>query len=899
MSQRITKSAAAKFQADQLLEAITDYAIYMLDPDGTIVTWNAGAARTKGYTSSEIIGRNFGIFFTPEDRLSGKPAQMLAVARGEGRCEDEGWGVRKDCSRFWANAVIDPIRAADGRLVGYARITRDVTQRRAILEALRDSEQRFRRLTDSVVQYAIFGLDLNGIVTSWNPGAERITGYTKSMILGRHFGCFFTPDDQARGTPAVALARASKEGHFEEEAQRVREDGTSFWANAAIDPIHDADGNVIGFVEVVRDCTGARNAKAAHPKQNEAAPQTFTDSLHEYAVFTLDPAGHVTSWNADAQRTKGYTEGEILGKQYSCFFTAEEQQDGKPERLLAAARLQGRVADEGYRIRKDGTRFWANTVIASIPSQDGEIIGFAKITRDMTEAWRAQETLREHDDHVRMLVDNAVDYAFFSLDTAGFITNWNPSAERAMGYRSDEVIGQHYGLFFSDQDKLDGKPAHTLSCVRVRGRIEEEGWRVRKDGSRFWAHVVVDAVRDGNAEISGFATVTHDVTDRRALEQTREQLFQSQKMETIGQLTGGVAHDFNNLLSAVGISLELILLSNDQSKIQSFVTSAQQAAERGAKLTAQLLAFSRRQTLWPQTSCMNTLISVFETILRRVGGESITLEVILEPDLYLTDVDQAQFQSALLNLAVNARDAMPNGGALTIETHNILMTEATATMVGEIHPGAYAAVTVRDTGVGMTPEVRAKAIEPFFTTKDVGQGSGLGLSQIYGFARQSNGQLFIESTVGRGTSITLYLPQSCHATIETDEPPPAAIAHGRGTVLVVEDDPVVLDLACSAAKILGYNVHRAADGPAALEVLASSLPIDCLFTDIIMPRGLNGVQLAQEARKMRPELRVLLASGYPREALYERQGLSDTMDFIAKPYTLSALSQRLEALTHT
>jgi PAS domain S-box-containing protein len=617
-------------------------------------------------------------------------------------------------------------------------------------------------------------------------------------------------------------------------------------------------------------------------------------AITDYAIYSMDPDGIVTSWNTGAQRAKGYSASEVIGQNFSLFFTPEDKAAGKPAQALATARADKRFEDEGWRVRKDGTRFWASVVINAILDPSGDLVGFAKITRDMTGRASQQDALRQSERRFRLLMDNVVHYAIFTLDTEGYVTSWNPGAERAKGYARDEILGQSFSLFYTPADRSAGKPAQDLAAALADRRFESESWRVRKDGTRFWASVVIEPMWDDDHQFVGFANITRDITDRLSLDEAREQLHQSQKMEAVGQLTGGVAHDFNNLITVVAGSLDLILKINDDDRIERLIHIAQRASERGAKLTNQLLAFSRRQVLRPQISDVNALILVFEDLLRNAGGESTRFRLNLGSELWLGDIDQAQFQSALLNLVVNARDAMPKGGTLTITTRNVHIDHLAAGKLTDITPGPYIAITVEDTGEGMTPEVRARAIEPFYSTKDVERGTGLGLSQVYGFVRQSNGQLTIRSEPGRGTSVIIYLPRSIRAEAEDLMVAPSAIASGRGTVLVVEDDPDVLEIALEAVQSFGFEVLAAENAAAALAILRREQTVDVLFTDIVMPPGMNGVELAYDACRLRPALRVLLASGYPREAF--RDNRQDGMAFIAKPYTLSTLSERLAAL---
>jgi PAS domain S-box-containing protein len=624
-------------------------------------------------------------------------------------------------------------------------------------------------------------------------------------------------------------------------------------------------------------------------------------AVTDYAIYMLDANGIVTSWNTGAERLKGYSEAQILGQHFSRFFTPEDREAGKPQRALATARSVGRYEEEGWRIRRNGTRFWALAVLDTIYDADGRVIGFAKITRDLTDQRAAMQALRESEQRFRLLVEGVVDYSLFMIDRQGNVQNWNPGAERTKGYRAEEIVGRNFSVFYTEEDRAAGLPAKALQIAAETGKYEAEGWRVRKGGMRFWASVVIDRILDAHGNAIGFAKITRDITERRQLERAKEQLYQSQKLETVGQLTGGVAHDFNNLLTAVLGSLSLITQMTTDKRVKRLAETATRAADRGAKLTSQLLAFARRQTLRPQASNLNELITVFDALLRRAAGDSVSVETNLAPELWVAAVDQAQFQSALLNLVVNARDAMPGGGALLIETKNVVLDESGAAALAEIEPGAYVAVSVRDTGSGMTDEVRTRAIEPFYTTKDVGRGSGLGLSQVYGFARQSNGQLEIESEPGKGTTVRIYLPcSSADAEVETPWNGGAREKPGAPSVLVVEDDPDVLEVAVETLRSLGYRVSSAPNALEALTILRhEDARIDVLFADVVMPKGMDGIELAREARRLRPKLQILLASGYTREGLRDRDTIAEDTVFLTKPYQLSVLAETLRQLTHS
>ncbi len=502
----------------------------------------------------------------------------------------------------------------------------------------------------------------------------------------------------------------------------------------------------------------------------------------------------------------------------------------------------------------------------------------------------------------RILVQGVTDYAVYLLDPCGKITNWNVGGERIKGYGADEVIGRHFSMFYTDEDCSSGLPARVLAIAAREGRFEGEGWRVRKDGSRFWASAIVDAIHDSQGKLIGFAKITRDLTEKKkaeaALEQTRAALAQSQKMEAVGQLTGGIAHDFNNLLTVITNALDLLAgPSRDTAYRRRIIESAQRAAERGAKLTQQLLAFARRQPLHPATHNINSLIGGFEAVLRRACPEPVEFEMDLLAVPLAAKIDAPQFETSLLNLVLNARDAMRNGGKLRIVTRLESIASDRARAMSDIAPGDYVAVSVGDSGDGMPPRVLERAFEPFFTTKEVGKGSGLGLSQVYGFVMQSGGHVAIKSEPGRGTTVTLYLPAvdvpGDHPRKASAERPPPI-----GKVLVVEDDPEVLDVAVETLRLLGYDVLTAADAGAALAILRREAGVDILFSDIVMPGGMDGVELARAASHLRPELRILLASGYPMPALSAtgRNNGHREFAYLSKPYRSSELANALRAL---
>jgi PAS domain S-box-containing protein len=501
--------------------------------------------------------------------------------------------------------------------------------------------------------------------------------------------------------------------------------------------------------------------------------------------------------------------------------------------------------------------------------------------------------LEESERRFRLLIDAVTDYAIFMLDPTGKVASWNPGAERIKGYTSEEIIGQHFSRFYTDEDRRQGVPQRALGLAEQTGKYESEGSRVRKDGSTFVANVVINAIRGPSGNLLGFAKITRDVTQKKAVE---EQLRQAQKMEAVGQLTGGIAHDFNNLLTVIMGNLEnLERRTAPAEPTQRFIGAALRGASRAAILTDRLLVFSRRHPLAPEVLSVNKLVAGMSDLLRRTIGEAILVETVLAGGLWPTLADSNQLENALINLAVNARDAMPDGGKLTIETANSHLDETYARMHEEVQPGQYVGLFVTDTGVGMSAEIVAQAFEPFFTTKDIGQGTGLGLSQVYGFIKQSGGHVKIYSEVGEGTTVKLYLPRYRGTEdVVGERTETREIPCGQGqTVLVVEDDPDVRDYTVEMVTDLGYSVLTAGDAATALRLLDSHRDVSLLFTDVGLPGGMNGRQLADQALRRLPRLKVLYTTGYARNAIVHQGRLDSGVEVVFKPFTYSDLAAKI------
>jgi PAS domain S-box-containing protein len=637
------------------------------------------------------------------------------------------------------------------------------------------------------------------------------------------------------------------------------------------------------------------------------------------AIYTTDASGRITFYNKAAVDLAGRE--PQLGSDRWCVTWRLFWPDGTPMRHdecpMAVALKEGRAVRgvEAILERPDGKRVHFVPYPTPLFDASGRLVGGVNMLVDITERKAAEETVRQlngalerrveertsrmakafaelraSEQRFRMLVEGVVDYAIFMLDPNGVVTNWNSGAARIKGYAAREIIGRHFSQFYTEEDRQHGVPDKALETARRTGKFEAEGWRLRKDGTKFWASVVIDAILNEEGQLIGFAKVTRDLTERKA---AQEQLLQAQKMEAVGQLTGGVAHDFNNLLTAIIGNLEMLTsILPAGAPGRRYAEGALKAASRGSRLTEQLLTFSRRQEIQPEIVDINDLLHDTLMLCQRTVGEGIEIELALEGRAWQCHIDTAQFAAAVLNLAANARDAMNRSGRLTLRTQNVT---AGLSHMPDLPAGEYVMLSVSDTGCGMGPEVLDRAFEPFFTTKEVGKGTGLGLSQVYGFARQSGGATRIQSKPGSGTTVQIYIPRATGKPEEqaASDESLADVSRGTATILVVEDDADVREMIVGILSDLGYRTVVAATGPEGLAILEREASVDLLFTDIVMPGGISGTELARRALRLRPDLKVLLSSGYTREANRSRPAWSE-FPFIAKPYRPTVLGKKLK-----
>ncbi|WP_260597532.1 hybrid sensor histidine kinase/response regulator [Sphingomonas endolithica] len=689
------------------------------------------------------------------------------------------------------------------------------------------------------------------------------------------------------------------------------------------EPITDDGGRVTGIFVEGHDSTETYRAEA-ELRESEERNRRIVEGVKDHSIFTVDADNRVLDWTPGAAAVFGWSVAEMEGNSADILFTSEDRAAGVPDRELATARAEGCANDERWHVRRDGSRFFANGSVRPLHDADGTIGGFIKIARDETQRRSAEAALRETEQRYR-LAAKATNDAIWDWNLASNRVDWNEAVTVLFGYAEDEVepTGDWWmeHIHPDDRDRvdtaihavIDGAGDHwaaeyrfrradgTFADVFDRGHVfrDEDGRAIRMIGA------MLDLTERKRAEER--LRELNDTLESRVAERTAElmatqdALRQSQKMEAVGQLTGGLAHDFNNLLTGISGSLEMMQVRVSQGRVadvEKYVNAAQGAARRAAALTHRLLAFSRRQTLAPKPTDVKQLVSGMEDLIGRTVGPAVEIGTVHAAGLWPSLIDPSQLENAVLNLCINARDAMPEGGKITIETANRWMDHRAAEQRG-LEPGQYISLCVSDTGTGMTPGVIEKAFDPFFTTKPIGVGTGLGLSMIYGFAKQSGGSVGIYSEVGEGTMACIYLPrhfgEAEAGEIETDlEQSPRAEA--GETVLVVDDEPTVRMLVAEVLTDLGYTAIEAADGAAGLKILNSDLRIDLLITDVGLPGGMNGRQVADAARNIRPHLKVLFITGYAENAVLSHGHLDPGMHVLTKPFGMDALAGRIREL---
>ena len=771
----------------------------------------------------------------------------------------------------------------------------------------RSADDRIARaVLKSATDFAIITHGLDMRVTSWNDGAVALMGWSEREMMGQTTARMFTDEDNAHGVPDREAEQARKTGRSEDERWHRKADGSLYWGSGIMMRFEDeATGEHIGYLKILRDHTEQHEA-AARAHAREAQFRALVEKSPQMTFFAT-ASGHFTYINPYWYDYTGRARAAVAVDDWIEAVHPADRATVMDTWQRALATGQGCELELRFLRASDRTWRWFKAQAAPLLDDDGVIESWLVIAFDIDLVVAARNDLSRSQRRLESTVAERTaerdrlwrlsNDLMFVMNFDGMVQSVNPAWTRQLGWASEELVGRDM-LRLAHPDDI-GVAASVLARLRKGFPAPRFVCRCRhKDGTY---RTLAWTALPGEGVIHGLGLdLTAETQALAELEVAQDALRQAQKMEAVGQLTGGIAHDFNNLLAGILGALEIIQRQTARgvTDIDRYVRMAMASANRAAALTHRLLAFSRRQPLAPKSLDASALVQGLSELLIRTLGENVRLDLVTSPDLWRTRCDPHQLENAILNLAINARDAMPEGGTVTIITENLDLQADDYSWYPAVPAGHYVALTVTDTGVGMTAEVASKAFEPFFTTKPFGQGTGLGLSMIYGFTRQSNGYIKIFSEPGKGTSVRLYLPQ-CDAD---DQEQPADVpvtveprATAPATVLVVEDNPEVRVLVVDVLTDMGFEVLRADDGTAGLALIEATPKLDLVVTDIGLP-GLNGRQMIDAARTRRPDLKALLMTGYAESAVAAKQELGPHTELITKPFAMHALSEKVVAM---
>ncbi|MDB5611887.1 MAG: hybrid sensor histidine kinase/response regulator [Bradyrhizobium sp.] len=777
---------------------------------------------------------------------------------------------------------------AFARVIGEANaktvaLEREVEEHRRT-EAARDRHAERERLFSAAVESsndAIVTKSLDGKITGWNPAAERLFGFTAAEAVGKGIDLIVPPERLSEMHDILSrIDRGERIEHY--ETVRIRKNGSPVEVSLGISPIRASSGTIIGAAKTARDITERKRTQAALSQEIEERRRIFETS--QDLILITDSKGVFVQVSPSSETILGYAPEEMIGHSAIEFIDGDDLENTRAEMRAARRGQHTRNFDSRY-VHKDGrivTLSWMGTW--SEPVRRHFFIG-----RDMTDSRQAQETLRESEQMARGIIDTALD-AFVQMDENGTIADWNSQAETIFGWSRSEALGGKLSELIIPEIH---RAAHKSGLERflrtgegpiLGHRLEIEARR--RDGKDIKVELTVTALRRRDGFV--FNGFMRDLTDKIAAE---DRLRQAEKMEAVGQLTGGIAHDFNNILTVITGTIEILAEAVEKEpQLAAITRMIDEAASRGADLTQHLLAFARKQPLQPRETDVNALIIDTAKLLRPTLGEQIEIESVFEDERCFATVDPNQLATAVLNLALNARDAMPDGGKLILETGSAYLDENYANMHGDVQPGRYALIAVSDTGTGIPAAILDKVFNPFFTSKGPGKGTGLGLSMVYGFVKQSAGHIKIYSEERHGTTIKMYLPPGTGALLASETASASVIQGGHETILVVEDDKLVRDYVLTQLHSLGYATLDAANATEALALVEAGREFDLLFTDVIMPGSMNGRQLANALQTSRPALKVLFTSGYTENAIIHHGRLDSGVLLLAKPYRKSDMA---------
>ncbi len=866
-----------------LLHQVSGHGLVTLDSEGRIQTWNVGATTLLGYRAEEALGHPLVTLCAADPESAAQCEQLLIRVRAVGHTDEEMRWKRRDGGECWVHLSLDPLHR-QGQFVGVGVVFQDITWRKHGEELLAHRQTRSQSIIRAL-PVIVWTLGPTGELRTVE-GGEEFLHSPQERLLARSWSRLIHPEDRPRVEANWAQRRADPRP-YELSARFLRADGE--WRHMVIkgQPLFGPDGQLQEWVGVTLDMTERREAEE-RLRASEERLRLLVESSSNYAMYLLDPAGKVASWNLGAERLFGYTTDEILGQSVLGLCSAGEQREEVLRLGLEQARTEGRVQTEGVRLRKGGFTFWAEISTTAIHDSRQQLVGFVQVVHNIS----AQKKVLEELARLKAAVTAAAN-GILITDRQGTILWVNPAFTRLTGYAPEEVIGESSRLLKSGH--------HTVAFYEQMWETILQGgvWQGtlrnrRKDGTLYEESMTITPVHDAQNQLTHFIAIKEDITERKRLE---DQLNQARKMEAIGQLAGGVAHDFNNLLTIIMGYCDLLLLTVPaKDPVRDLITPIREAGDRATSLTRQLLAFSRKQVLEPRILDLNEVVRHTEKMLRRLIGEDIHLVTALAPDPVQVKVDPGQMEQVIINLAVNARDAMPQGGSLTLATEVVSIAPEQCLAHPRVKPGPHVHLSVQDTGVGIPPEIHARLFEPFFTTKPQGKGTGLGLATVYGIVDQSEGFLTFESTLNQGTTFHVYLPRCEEKRTDSHLDQSEPIPVGQGTILLVEDEDRVRQLTRSILTMQGYRVLEAGNGQEALALLeTTSEPVHLLITDVVMPE-MSGRLLAENLRARHPGLKVLFVSGYTDDTVL-RHGITEAVGaFLQKPFSPRQLARKVRDL---
>jgi PAS domain S-box-containing protein len=713
-------------------------------------------------------------------------------------------------------------------------------------------DELFRRLVDSVKDYAIFMLTPEGTIASWNAGAQRLKGYTGAEAIGRHFSMFYPAEAIAAGWPQEELRRARLLGRLEDEGWRIRQDGSRFWANVVISPVWGAEGKLIGFSKVTRDLT-ERRLHETRLRESERNQRLLIEGVQDYAIFRLDPHGVITSWNQGAQRIEGYAADEAIGRHFSIFYLPDAVASGWPREELERAAAAGRFEDEGWRVRKDGTLLWANVVITAIRDELGQLLGFSKVVRDLSDRRRQEQRLKESEENLRLLVEGVRDHAMFLLGADGSVASWNQGARRMFGFEDGDIVGRPLAVLYDEAGRAAGQPQAELASARHAGFFEADGWRRRADGSNVWVHSAFTALPDAQGQARGYVHIMRDLSERMRMRELEDEGAR------IHQFIAMLSHELRNPLAPISNAVRILKRKSDSPEVNRCADMIGRQAEHLTRLVEDLLDVSRitsgKIRIQPGALELNTLVQLAtESARADIEEAGLVLDLQLAPQSIFISGDATRLTQVLANLLSNAAKYTPRGGTITVSLQR---------------DHAIATLEVTDTGIGMSDALMARAFDPFVQgSRELarsGGGLGIGLTLVRRIVELHGGQVAVASAgIGRGTRFTVTLPLAVAQPAAAPQPPTAAAPAPprRRHILVVDDNRDAADSLAELLRMVGHDVVLAHDGAQALEVAAANLP-DTVLLDLGLP-GMDGYEVARRLRE-RPDLaraRLIALTGY-------------------------------------